>query len=126
MAQAAQESTAPGPHARNGGGSGGSGGDCSGGSGGNQNFDSDDRGIDDLAGARMPLREYLGEQLRLSFFDPVDRMVGAHLIALLCPAGRLTAAPADIATANPYWNPRPVERTAIRALLQNAYDGSPP
>ena len=71
----------------------------SGGSGGNQNFDSDDRGIDDLAGARMPLREYLGEQLRLSFFDPVDRMVGAHLIALLCPAGRLTAAPADIATA---------------------------
>ena len=69
------------------------------GSGGNQSFDGDDRGIDDLAGARMPLREYLGEQLRLSFNDPVDRMVGAHLIALICPAGRLTAAPADIASA---------------------------
>ena len=71
----------------------------SGGSGGNQNFDSDDRGIDDLAGAHTTLREHLGEQLRLSIFDPVDRMIGAHLIALLCPAGRLTAAPIDIATA---------------------------
>ncbi len=70
-----------------------------GGQGGSQNFDNDDRGIDDLAGARMPLREYLGEQLRLSFNDPVDRMIGAHLIALLCPAGRLTAAPANIAAA---------------------------
>ena len=69
------------------------------GSGGSHNFESDDRGIDDLADARLPLREYLGEQLRLSFNDPVDRMVGAHLIALLCPAGRLTAAPADIAAA---------------------------
>ena len=46
-----------------------------------------------------PLREHLGEQLRLSFQDPVDRMIGAHLIALLCPAGRLTAEPAAIADA---------------------------
>jgi RNA polymerase sigma-54 factor len=37
--------------------------------------------------------------LRLNFKDPVDRMIGAHLIALLCPAGRLTADPAAIATA---------------------------
>ena len=46
-------------------------------------------GIDDVAGERQSLREYLGEQLRLSFRDPVDRVIGAHLIALLCPAGRL-------------------------------------
>ena len=57
----------------------------------------DDRSIDDLADERPPLRDYLGEQLRLSFADPVDRMIGAHLIALLCPAGRLTAEPAAIA-----------------------------
>ncbi len=69
------------------------------GSGGSHSFEGDDRGIDDLADVRMPLREYLGEQLRLSFHDPIERMVGAHLIALLCPAGRLTAAPADIAAA---------------------------
>lgn len=33
---------------------------------------------------------------------------------------------ADLATANPYWNPRPLERTALRALLQAAYDGDAP
>jgi maleylacetate reductase len=33
---------------------------------------------------------------------------------------------ADIASANPYWNPRPVEREAIRTLLHNAFEGTPP
>ncbi|MFS8980635.1 maleylacetate reductase [Cupriavidus necator] len=33
---------------------------------------------------------------------------------------------ADIALANPYWNPQPIEREAIRALLQAAYDGVRP
>jgi alcohol dehydrogenase class IV len=33
---------------------------------------------------------------------------------------------ADIAAANPYWNPRPIERGAIRELLQRAYDGTRP
>lgn len=33
---------------------------------------------------------------------------------------------ADIAVANPYWNPRPIERPALRALLQDAFDGVPP
>ncbi len=33
---------------------------------------------------------------------------------------------ADIATRNPYANPRPVTRDAIRHLLQNAYDGACP
>jgi RNA polymerase sigma-54 factor len=70
-----------------------------GGRGGGRDFDTDDRGIDDIADDRRPLRDYLGEQLRLSFEDPVDRMIGAHLIALLCPAGRLTAEPAAIGDA---------------------------
>jgi RNA polymerase sigma-54 factor len=69
------------------------------GRGGASDFESDDRGIEDMADERRPLREYLGEQLRLSFADPVDRIIGAHLIALLCPAGRLTAEPAAIAAA---------------------------
>ena len=63
------------------------------GHGGTRDFQTDERGIEDIAAARRPLREHLGEQLRLSFDDPVDRMIGAHLIALLCPAGRLTAEP---------------------------------
>jgi alcohol dehydrogenase class IV len=33
---------------------------------------------------------------------------------------------ADLALANPYWNPRPLERSAIRALLDNAWVGRPP
>jgi alcohol dehydrogenase class IV len=33
---------------------------------------------------------------------------------------------ADLAVANPYWNPRPVERPAIRALLDDAFWGRPP
>jgi RNA polymerase sigma-54 factor len=69
------------------------------GRGGASDFELDERGIDDVADARRPLREHLGEQLRLSFDNPVDRMIGAHLIALLCPAGRLTAEPAAIASA---------------------------
>ena len=33
---------------------------------------------------------------------------------------------ADLAVRNPYWNPRPVEREAVRALLQRAWEGTRP
>ena len=33
---------------------------------------------------------------------------------------------ADLAVANPYWNPRPIERAAIRALLDDAFWGRRP
>ena len=33
---------------------------------------------------------------------------------------------ADRALANPYWNPRPLEREAIRDLIARAYVGDPP
>ncbi|MDJ0859009.1 MAG: maleylacetate reductase [Dinoroseobacter sp.] len=33
---------------------------------------------------------------------------------------------ADIATQNPYWNPRTVERAGLRALLQRAWEGAEP
>jgi len=69
------------------------------GHGGGASFEEDDRGIETVANEKPTLRNYLGEQLRLSFADPVDRMIGAHLIALMCPAGRLTADPTVIATA---------------------------
>jgi maleylacetate reductase len=32
----------------------------------------------------------------------------------------------EIALANPYWNPRTIERVAIRELLQNAFEGNRP
>ena len=57
------------------------------GAGGGLGFDGDERGIDDVAEAPRNLRAHLGEQLRLGFADPRDRLIGAHLIALLDPAG---------------------------------------
>ena len=53
-------------------------------------FEGDDRGPDDLREAPRSLREHLAEQLRLGFTDRVDRLIGAHLISLLDPAGRVT------------------------------------
>jgi RNA polymerase sigma-54 factor len=86
------------------------------GRGGARDFVADERGIDDVADSRPPLRQYLGEQLRLTFADPVDRMIGAHLIALLCPAGRLTADPVAIADAMGI----PLQRVeAVRARMMH-------
>lgn len=68
--------------------------------GGRADFDEDARGIEALAAERpRSLREELGEQLRLTFADPMDRMIGAQLIALLDAAGRLPAPDAAIAAA---------------------------
>jgi RNA polymerase sigma-54 factor len=64
-----------------------------------QSFDDDDRTIDDFAEAGPTLREHLGEQLRLSFNDPTDRLIGAYLIALLEPSGRLSVASTALAQA---------------------------
>jgi maleylacetate reductase len=33
---------------------------------------------------------------------------------------------ADIAVQNPYYNPRPITRDGIRALLQDAFEGRRP
>ena len=69
------------------------------GRGGAADFADDGRGIDDLAEARQSRREHLLEQLRLAFADRSDRAIGAHLIALLEPSGRLPVAPEAIADA---------------------------
>ena len=47
------------------------------------------------------------------------------LAAIGMPADGLDRA-ADLAASKPYPNPRTLERAALRALLQRAYDGSPP
>jgi RNA polymerase sigma-54 factor len=62
--------------------------------GGSQSFESDDRGIEDYAESATTLREHLSEQLRLSIHDAGDRLIGAYLIALLEPCGRLSV-PSD-------------------------------
>lgn len=67
------------------------------GKGGSADFDDGGLSIDDFAESSKTLREHLSEQVRLSFFDPQERMIGAALVALLEPSGRLPVAPEDIA-----------------------------
>ncbi|GAB0118383.1 RNA polymerase sigma-54 factor [Acidisoma sp. 7E03] len=67
--------------------------------GGGHVFEGDGPGIDDLAENPTSLRDHLAQQLRLGFADPTDRLIGAHLIALLDGAGRITAEPEAIAAA---------------------------
>ena len=67
--------------------------------GGSGSFDGGDREPTDLAEAPRSLRDYLAEQLRLSFDDRVDRLIGAHLISLLDPAGRVPIASATLGDA---------------------------
>jgi len=62
-------------------------------------FEAAERGIENLAEGPRSLREHLSEQLRLAFAGPGERLIGAHLIGLLDPAGRLAAEPAALAAA---------------------------
>lgn len=65
----------------------------------------------DIGGGLHALAERLGAPTRLADIgmtaDGLDRA-------------------ADEIAATPYWNPRPVERDAIRRLLANAFEGRPP
>jgi RNA polymerase sigma-54 factor len=64
-----------------------------------RNADDDGWSIEDVTEGARTLRDQLSEQLRLSISDPAERLIGAHLIALLDPSGRLAAEPDSIATA---------------------------
>ncbi|MBY0337439.1 MAG: RNA polymerase factor sigma-54 [Acetobacteraceae bacterium] len=62
------------------------------GAGGRTDFADELSGIEEMAGRGPSLRERLAEQLRLNLEDPTDRLVGAAMIALLEPSGRLSVA----------------------------------
>ena len=69
------------------------------GRGGRADFAEDAGGVEDLAASGRSLREHLGEQVRLGFPDPADRLIAAALLALVDPAGRLAAEDAALAAA---------------------------
>jgi RNA polymerase sigma-54 factor len=71
----------------------------SGGSGGGSGFDDDLAGIEAFADARVSLREHLGEQIRLTFHDPRERLIAAQMLAMVDAAGRLPVTDAAIAGA---------------------------
>jgi maleylacetate reductase len=68
-------------------------------------------GVNDAARGLYDLAQSLGAPVALK--------------AIGMPEGDLDRA-AKLATASPYWNPRPIERAAIRTLLGHAYHGTPP
>ena len=83
--------------------------------GGGRGFDGEDRGPDDLREAPRSLREHLAEQLRLNFSDRVDRLIGAHLISLLDPAGRVTTCSTALGEA---LGIEPARIETVRARMQ--------
>ena len=82
--------------------------------------------LDALAPAAHALGVADARDVPGALFD-LGATVGApqSLAAIGMPATGLDEA-ADIAVRNPYPNPRPLERDAIRALLQAAFDGTRP
>lgn len=69
------------------------------GHGGRSDFEDDLSGIEAMAAPAPNLREHLGEQVRLTFAAPQERMIAASLLALVDPAGRLAVGDAAIAAA---------------------------
>jgi RNA polymerase sigma-54 factor len=69
------------------------------GRGGRGDFDDDLSGIEEVADARLTLREHLGEQIRLTLHDAHERLIAAQMLAMVDAAGRLPVTDAAIAAA---------------------------
>lgn len=74
----------------------------------------------------QPLADLFGGEIGTGLWE-FARSLGAPMALrdLGLEAADLDRA-ADLAAQNPYWNPQPVERGAIRDLLQRAWEGAPP
>ena len=68
-------------------------------------------GAEDAPGALFDLARALGAEMRLAAFGLSEADLDRA---------------ADLAAQDPYYNPRPVTREGVRALLQDAYDGRRP
>ena len=85
------------------------------GRGGRADFAEDLSGVEDLAAATGTLREHLGEQARLTFHDPRERLIAAQMIALVDSAGRLAVEDEVLAQA---MGCEVAKVTAVRQRLQ--------
>ena len=74
-----------------------------------------------------PVAELLGAPTAAEGLYALERRLGAPLTLreLGMPESGLDRA-ADAAMADPYWNPRPLDRERLRQLLADAYAGRPP
>jgi RNA polymerase sigma-54 factor len=82
---------------------------------GHTGFEDELSTIENLADARITLREHLGEQIRLTFRDHRERLIAAQMLALVDAAGRLTVEDAAIAVG---MGAEEATVAAVRARLQ--------
>jgi alcohol dehydrogenase class IV len=76
--------------------------------------------------AMAALRTVLGPDPVQALYDLAARLGATRALRDLgMPESGIEAA-ADLALANAYWNPRPLERDAIRDLISRAWAGQPP
>lgn len=61
-----------------------------------------------------------------ALFDLVNELQGPTSLAELGLLESDLDKATEIALSNPYWNPEPIEKNAIRHLLQNAFEGKHP
>lgn len=78
------------------------------------------------AGALAPVAELLGGPVGGGLHDFAAGLGAPLALRTLGLTEADLDEAAELAVRNPYWNPRPVERVAIRALLQDAWDGTRP
>lgn len=78
------------------------------------------------APALAPMAELFGGSVGGGLYDFAASLGAPLALKDLGLSGSNLDPAADLATKNPYWNPRPIERTAIRELLQRAWEGTRP
>jgi len=78
------------------------------------------------AGAIVPLAGILGDDPALALHRMAGKLGASTSLAALGMREDDLDRAADLATTNSYPNPRPIERQAIRRLLQRAWTGAPP
>ena len=78
------------------------------------------------ADALRPAADLFGGDLGVGLYDFAEALGAPLALKDLGLSESALDRAADIAVNNPYWNPRPVERDGVRALLQEAWCGSRP
>lgn len=76
--------------------------------------------------ALAPLAELLGGSVGNGLYDFAATLGAPQALKDLGVVETDLDEAAELAVTNPYWNPRPIEKVAIRALLQGAWEGSRP
>lgn len=76
--------------------------------------------------ALTPVAQLFGGRAGTGLYDFAQKVSAPLRLADLGVSEDQLDKVADLATANPYWSPRPIDRQAIRSLLQEAWAGERP